>query len=138
MAHPTRRVAPTTRRALLGGLAAGTLLTAGCSTEAEGPPDGTVHLFNQTNFEKAVDVRVAAADGESLLDRTFTVPSGSRETSAVVMPAAGEYRVRAAVDGDSSERTLRFPAAEDGSGVRGYIRVAVSRDGVLVSRAGLR
>jgi len=127
-----------TRRAVLGGLAAGTLLTAGCSQEAEGPPDGAVHLFNQTNFEKTVDVRVTTAGAESLLDRTFTVPSGSRETSAVVMAGAGEFRVRAAVDGDSSVRTLTFPSAKDGSGVRGYVRVAVSRDGVLVSRAGLR
>jgi hypothetical protein len=128
-----------TRRAVLGGLAAGTLLTAGCSQEAEGPPDGAVHLFNQTNFEKAVDVQVTMAGGESLLDRTFTVPSGARETSAVVMSEPGEYRARAAIEGDgSSERTLTFPSAKDGSGIRGYVRVAVSRDGVLVSRAGLR
>jgi hypothetical protein len=129
---------PPTRRAVLGSLAAGTVLTAGCGQEAEGPPDGAVHLFNQTNYEKAVDVRVTTVDGESLLDRTFTVPSGSRETSAVVMAGPGEFRARAAVDGDSSERTLTFPSAKDGSGVRGYVRVAVSRDGVLVSRAGLR
>lgn len=124
-----------TRRGLLGSLAVGSLLTAGCSTEAEGPPDGTVHLFNQTNFEQSVDVRVAAA-GEVLLEATFTVAAGSRTSSRVVMERAGEYDVVATVEGDRSERTLSFPAGA--GGVRGYVRVAVSRDGVLVSRAGLR
>jgi hypothetical protein len=125
-----------TRRRLLGLLAAGGVLTAGCSTEAEGPPDGTVHCYNQSNFERSVRVRVARAGGGSLLDETFTVPAGGRATSAAVMPEAGEYEVVATSEGDRSARTLSFPA--DGGGIEGYVRVAISRDGVLVSRAGLR
>ncbi|WP_276260926.1 hypothetical protein [Haloglomus litoreum] len=125
-----------TRRGVLGWLATVTTLTAGCSTEAEGPPDGAVHCYNQTNFERSVRVRVARAGGESLLDQTFSVPAGGRATSADVMPEAGDYEVSAASDGDRSSRTLTFPS--DGAGIMGYVRVAISRDGVLVSRAGLR
>ncbi|MFB6206096.1 MAG: hypothetical protein ABEJ05_06180 [Haloglomus sp.] len=134
----------TTRRGLLGVLAAGALPTAGCSSTAEGPPDGAVHLFNQTNFSRVVRVRVATAAGESLLDKTFEVPAGGRRTSAIVMTEPGEYEVTATAGADESSRTLSFPAEDDTGGttgetdILGYVRVAISRDGVLVSRAGLR
>jgi hypothetical protein len=120
---------------VLGWVAAASGL-AGCSSEAEGPPDGAVHLFNQTNFERSVRVEVArTGTAETLLDESFTVPAGSRITSAVVMREAGDYEVTATSDGSRSARTLTFPAEDDG--MKGYVRVAMDRDGVLVSRAGL-
>jgi hypothetical protein len=140
MAVASRGVDPTTRRGLLGWLACGTVLTAGCSTvESEGPPDGTIHCYNRTNFPQTVRVQVATASGDQRLDGTFDVPAGERRTSAVVMEQAGDFEVVATTgEKDRSSRTLSFPPVdgEDG-GIRGYVRVAISRDGVLVSRAGL-
>jgi hypothetical protein len=108
---------------------------AGCSMAAEGPPDGTVHVFNGTNGERRVTVTVERA-GETLLDETYVVSASERATSERVLDAPGEYEVVATVGDSRSARTLAFPGNGEGR-AKGYVRVAVERDGVLVSRAGL-
>lgn len=146
VALPTPGVSPTTRRALLAAL--GTLPLAGCTIESEGPPDGVVHVFNQTNFPQTVDVRVETADGEPQLVETFEVPAGERTSSDPVLDTPGDHDVTATTDEYETNRTLTLPAADggnsdgggagnDGPAARGYVRVAISRDGLLVSRAGL-
>jgi hypothetical protein len=119
----------------LGAVALGSA-GAGCSTEATGPPDGTVHIFNGTNDERRVDIRVGAVDGDRLLAESFTVGASARVTTDRVLDTPGEYDVVASVRGSRSARTLSFPGDEEGR-ARGYVRVAVDRGGVLVSRAGL-
>jgi hypothetical protein len=152
VALPTPGVSPTTRRALLATLSA--LPLAGCTIESEGPPEGVVHVFNQTNFPQTVHVRVTTADGEPRLDERFEVPAGERTSSEAVLDAPGEYDVTATTDEYETSRTLTLPPADGGTGdgegsgeedsvgndgpaARGYVRVAISRDGLLVSRAGL-
>jgi hypothetical protein len=143
VALPTPGVSPTTRRALLAAL--GALPLAGCDIESEGPPEGVVHVFNRTNFPQTVQVRVATADDEPRLDEAFEVPAGERTSSERVLTSPGEYDVTATTDEYETSRTLTLPpgdgrtsdGVENGREARGYVRVAISRDGLLVSRAGL-